>query len=214
MRKLLAVASLFRDVAGRWVWSMILQIIGLFGLATMFRAEFLSVQYQNYTLGWLLSRWQLWVIAFLVLNFVVMAYRYHSYHSRIMSRVASQWGDRSKHLQEIGGYLLAGRKLQERGANLGTARMNVNFRSEVDDWRKGAESALQRINESHVEAFYRDSICQRGTPDENQFAAWMTVRLAVLSRRLDELQALPEELQSHSGGGQKLLNASDVRSNS
>ena len=202
------VVGLFMDVAGRWVWSMIIQIVGFVGLLTLARSEFLPVQYQTYTLGWLLSKWYLWVIGFLVLNFIVMAHRYHAYYTRIMKEFAAEWGDRAEHVRRIGAYAFAGHKLHQKAADPGY-RMNRNFMAEVDDWRKGADSALHQLSETHRDAFYKNSVCLQETPDENQFARWIPERLAALNRTLEEVQALPEQLRPYSGR-EKFLNVPNV----
>jgi len=90
-----------------------------------------------------------------------------------------------------------GHTLHKKGTDPGFV-IDRHFLAELDDWRKGADSATHQISEAHRDAFYKNSVCLQETPDENQFVRWMPERVAVLRRMLKELQSLPSQLRSDS----------------
>jgi hypothetical protein len=188
----------------RWVWGFFSALAGV-GLITiwLFVSSYLAYLFHETRSARTIS-----ALLFALSFMVWLAHCWRTYHSRIIKGAAEEWLNRVDHIRRIGAYEFAGHKLREKGTDPGY-RINRDFITEVDDWRKGAESAAHQLSEAHKDAFYKNSICQQGTPDENQFARWIPERLAVLSRTLDELKALPKELRPYSGS-EKLLNAPDM----
>ena len=116
-----------------------------------------------------------------------------------MKEITEDWVNRVGHIRRISAYEFAGQKLHQKGTNPGY-QIDRNFQAELDEWRKGADSASHQISEAHRDAFYKNSVCLQETPDANQFVRWMPERLGMLSRTLNELQSLPEQLRPYSGG--------------
>jgi hypothetical protein len=122
---------------------------------------------------------------------------WRTYHARIIKDVKDDWINRVDHIRRIGAYEFMGHNLHKKGTDPGFV-IDRHFLAELDDWRKGADSATHQISEAHRDAFYKNSVCLQETPDENQFVRWMPERVAVLTRMLKELQSLPSQLRSDS----------------
>jgi hypothetical protein len=115
-----------------------------------------------------------------------------------MKEITEDWVNRADHIRRISAYEFAGHKLQQKGSL--PQLIDQPFLDEVDEWRKGADSAAHQISEAHRDAFYKNSVCLQKGPDPNQFVGWMPERLGMLTRTLKELQSLPEQLRPYSGG--------------